>query len=267
MQQEFLRELTYENIKIKPLFFGKEKCDPCHRCGSHVRKQYLIHYVESGKGRFTVGEKEYEVSAGGMFFISPGEVTIYEADGKDPWVYKWVGFECGFDIGDIFCKNVVFSERCSSIFDDILESEKYGDSMELFVAGKILELIARLRKRISTPQRREHSYAQKAKNYIDANYYKPITVAGIAKELGLDRSYLSTVFKELTGQSPKEYIVDYRLGNAAELMTVYDFSPKQAAISCGYEDIFNFSKMFKRKYGMSPRDYKLSRSRAENGTS
>lgn len=246
---------------IKPMYCGREECAPSHKYGPNVRQQYLIHYIESGKGRFFTDNKEYKLSAGDMFFISPGELTTYEADIEDPWVYKWVGFECRFDISDIFCKNVVFSEKCGIIFSEILDSEKYGSYAELYACGKIFELIATLRKSLSAGGKREHSYAVKAKNYIETNYYKEITVAGLAKELGLDRSYLCTVFKELTGKSPKEYLVDYRLKNAAELMTVYDFTPKQAAASCGYDDIFNFSKMFKKKYSIPPREYKAGKKR------
>lgn len=243
-------------LDIKPMYCGREECAPFHRYGPNIRQQYLIHFIESGKGRFVTGDNEYTLTSGDMFFISPGELTTYEADGKDPWKYKWVGFECAFDISDIFCKNVVSSEKCGVIFSEILESEKYGDDAELYATGKIFELIATLRKSLSARGKREHSYAQKAKNYIETNYYKSITVAGLAMEMGLDRSYLCTVFKELTGSSPKEYLVDFRLKNAADLMTVYGFSPKHAAASCGYDDIFNFSKMFKKKYGVSPREYK-----------
>ncbi len=256
MSEIFYNGFREEKYVLTPLFSGREECAPSHRYGPNVRQCYLIHYVESGKGRFWTEDKEYELKKGWMFLISPGELTTYEADENDPWVYKWIGFECDFDISDIFCKNVVFSERCEEMFDKILESVKYGENAELFSAGKICEILALLRYKISSPHKREQNYAQKAKSYIEANYYKDITVEGIADEMGLDRSYLSSVFKEQIGVSPKEYIVNFRLANAAELMTSYDFSPMQAAASCGYPDIFNFSKMFKKKYGISPREYK-----------
>ena len=175
-----------ELFDIKPMYCGMEECASGHRYGPNIRQQYLVHFVESGKGRFITSEKEYSLTNGDMFFISPGELTTYEADGEDPWVYKWVGFECSFDISDIFCKNVVSSEKCGVIFSEIINSEKYGDNAELFAAGKIFELIATLRESLSAHGKSEHGYAQKAKNYIETNYYKDITVAGIAKELGLD---------------------------------------------------------------------------------
>lgn len=256
MGEMFHNGFSAEKLVLTPLYCGREECEPLHRFGPNVRTCYLIHYVESGKGRFWVGDKVYELKKGGMFLISPGEVATYEADENDPWVYKWAAFDCEFDVKDIFCENVVFSERCEEIFDKILESEKYGENADLFAAGKMLELLALMGYKLSTRQKKEQNYSQRAKNYIEANYYKDITVEGIARELGLDRSYLWGLFKEQFGMPPKEYIVSFRLENAAELMTLHGFSPKQAAISCGYDDIFNFSKMFKKKYGVSPRDYK-----------
>ncbi len=157
-----------------------------------------------------------------------------------------------------FVKMLFFLIDAKKIFDKMLKSEKYGENAELYATGKVFELISLLRYKLSSPQKREQNYSQRAKNYIEANYFKNITVEGIAKELGLDRSYLSSLFKEHIGMSPKEYIVSFRLANAAELMAFHDFSPKQAAASCGYFDIFNFSKMFKKKYGVSPREYKAA---------
>ncbi len=254
-----LTQYFFENrgfADINPISIGYEDCNSGYRFGPYIRQQYLIHYVEYGKGKFLTDDRIFELSAGDMFFIRPGELTTYEADPENPWFYRWVSFDTVFDLDDIFCKNVISSEKCGIVFSELCESEKYGENAEIFACGKIFQLIAMLRKRLSGSGKKERSHAQKAKHYIDTNYYREITVAGIASELGLDRSYLSTVFKELTGKSPKEYIVNLRLENAADLMKNHGFSPKQASVLCGYDDIFNFSKMFKRKYGVSPREYK-----------
>ena len=95
----------------------------------------------------------------------------------------------------------------------------------------------------------------KAKAYIDANYVNPITVETLADSLEINRSYFSTTFKREIGKSPQQYLVDVRLSKAAELMTEQGYSASAAALSSGYTDIFNFSKMFKRKYGLSPTAY------------
>ena len=79
-------------VDFSPCDAGKEDCMPSHRFGPHVRNYYLIHFVISGKGRYTTSRGEYTLGRGEAFLIKPGEVTVYEADAETPWTYVWVGF-------------------------------------------------------------------------------------------------------------------------------------------------------------------------------
>ncbi len=70
-----------------------------------------------------------------------------------------------------------------------------------------------------------------------------------------DRSYLSRLFKKRYGVSVQDFLVDVRLSKAAEFLRKGNNVSISAKL-VGYEDVFNFSKMFKKKYGMSPKEYK-----------
>lgn len=241
---------------INPLLVGTEKCVSGHTYGPAVREYYLIHYVTSGKGTFQADGKEYRLTSGDMFLIRPQQVTTYLADQKEPWTYIWVGFTSSLALQDIFEKNVISAQDCGSIFFSLLECEKFGEYAELFVCGKIYELIACLKKDKTSETNQMKRYALMAKNYIETNYDQDISVSEIARQLGLDRSYFSTIFKNVIGKPPQQYIVDYRLEKAAHFMSTYHYTPLQAARYCGYSDLFNFSKMFKKKYGVAPRYYR-----------
>jgi AraC-like DNA-binding protein len=56
-----------------------------------------------------------------------------------------------------------------------------------------------------------------------------------------------------TGKTPKQYIDELRLSNAAMLMTEFGYTVTQAGLAVGYSDVMTFSKMYKRHYGKSPR--------------
>ena len=84
-----------------------------------------------------------------------------------------------------------------------------------------------------------------------------ITVQEIADRLNLNRSYLSTLFKERQGIAPQQDLLKVRMERAAELMTLYRERPSVACASVGYSDLYNFSKVFKVYFGMSPRNYQL----------
>ena len=102
----------------------------------------------------------------------------------------------------------------------------------------------------------KNDYVDKALSYIHSEYVNAITVQDIANRLSLDRSYLSHIFKKRMGVAPGVYLRNYRLNRAAELMTVYGEKPSTAANSVGFDDIFHFSKSFKKQFGVSPREYK-----------
>ena len=78
-----------------------------------------------------------------------------------------------------------------------------------------------------------------------------ITVEGIADEMNLNRRYLSRIFKKETGKTIQEYLIDIRLDEAKTLLSEGN-SVSNAARLSGYVDECNFSKMFKKKVGISP---------------
>ena len=93
-------------------------------------------------------------------------------------------------------------------------------------------------------------------NYIQLKYSEPIKIDTIALSLGLNRSYLTRLFKEATGYSLQEYLLTYRMKIAVKLLADESISVNQVASSVGYNDTFTFSKAFKRHFGKSPSDYR-----------
>ena len=71
---------------------GNQKCTPGYEWGPGIRDHYLIHYVSSGKGTYTVHGITYELEAGDAFLVRPNTEISYRADNKEPWTYYWVGF-------------------------------------------------------------------------------------------------------------------------------------------------------------------------------
>lgn len=237
---------------INPVDCGWEKCDPSHAFGPTARFYWLLHYVVQGNGVFSVGDKQYPVRPGQIFVIRPFEVTFYEADSQTPWEYIWIGFTAGIDLPECLNREyVVNASRCGSIFSSMLEAEEMEDGRELYLCGKIYQLLARLTEK----QQGEEDYVERAKTYLESNYMREISIVELAEQMNLNRSYFSTLFRRKTGRSPQQYLTDYRMEKACELMVDHGCAPGEAALSTGYPDIFSFSRMFKRKFGVSPREY------------
>lgn len=247
--------------EVNPVDCGWEKCRARHSFGPATRFYWLLHYVVQGSGVFQTDGKRYPVRAGQIFVIRPFETTYYKADAQTPWEYIWVGFTAGIDLPDCFYReNVIGAARCGGIFSSMLEAGEMREGRELYLCGKIYQLLARL----AEGQDGGEDCIERAKTYLESNYMREISILELAEKLNLNRSYFSTLFRRKTGKSPQQYLTDYRMKKACQLMAEHGYTPGEAALSTGYPDIFSFSRMFKRQFGLSPRHY-LEQARRADG--
>ena len=99
-------------------------------------------------------------------------------------------------------------------------------------------------------------YVTKAVEYIDKNFSGNLTVNSLANYLRIDRSYLSTLFSRHLGVSPREFIINYRMDKACELLKNPLLNIGDIARSVGYEDQLQFSKTFKKVKGTAPSHFR-----------
>lgn len=245
---------------LNPVQFGCEECEPGHSFGPAVRTHWLLHYVACGCGIFVYRGKTWNVSAGEIFVIPPYEETYYEADRNDPWQYIWIGFEIAY-LPVRSLPPVIREPWAKRLFSEMLFCKSMENGKSAYLAGKIWELFSLL---LEKEQQRPVSYADKAISQMQAEYMRPLRISALAQQLHIDRSYFSVVFRRATGMSPQQYLTALRLQKAAELMTQFAQTPSKAAFSVGYSDVYQFSKAFKRHYGVSPSVYQDSYFREGN---
>ena len=99
-------------------------------------------------------------------------------------------------------------------------------------------------------------YNKEALNYIEQNFQNDISVEGIAAFCGLNRTYFGRIFKDTVGQSPQQFLLNYRMTKAAELLKLTTLSVNDIGNAVGYPNQLHFSRAFKNIYGMSPREWR-----------
>ena len=99
-------------------------------------------------------------------------------------------------------------------------------------------------------------YIQEAVTYMEQNYHRDLTVEEIAAICKLNRSYLSKLFKESMGCPPQEFLIRMRLSKATELMKTTNAPIGEVSALCGYPNQLHFSRAFKKRYGISPREWR-----------
>lgn len=242
---------------LNPRVAGEEVCAPGHHFGPAVRRYALLHCVLSGQGVYTCGGVSYPVRAGEIFRILPGEETVYRADREDPWHYCWIGFD-GALSEKMAEMPPVFPSTPSLTRLFLLTAENAGAS-EYSLTASLFRLYDEL---FGGKETGGNEYVRRVRNYIDAMYMKKIGIEDLAATLHVNRRYLTRLFHAEVGMSIREYLLRTRMREAAECLLAGN-SVGESAERCGYEDMFLFSKLFKKVYGVSPSAWKAKRQKAD----
>ncbi len=100
----------------------------------------------------------------------------------------------------------------------------------------------------------EHFLAIKRR--LETQYDQPVQLADLAEEANLSIAHFCAMFKLYFHRPAKEFVIDLRLNRAADLLGDHNLRVGEIAKRVGYEDVYHFSKLFKKRYGRSPRAYR-----------
>ncbi|WP_312371067.1 AraC family transcriptional regulator [Lachnoclostridium sp.] len=247
---------------------GHEQCKPSHSFGPAIRPHYLIHFVLHGQGAYHVNGSVYHVGEGEGFLIHPGVTTLYCADDQNPWEYCWIGFD-GYDVPTVLklsglshtsliLKDYSNGMLQKDLFSLILAfTERQGN--DLFYLGLLYRCLSYICRPIQAPLGVVYeNYISRAMDYIHNNYTYDIRVTDIAKFICIDRTYLYKLFINATALSPQEYLIQYRIKIAQQLLLESDLSVSEIAYSCGFRDASSFNKHFKKHLQIKPLKYRKS---------
>ena len=244
---QYLIDADFQDLN--PISYGWATCDP-GACDPPFHRNFLcLHSIQSGKGMLHCKDKDYPVKAGQAFLIHFGEICTYTADVDDPWQFSWVGFKGRLSGG--------FASM-PSVFDvpeDLLHTlrvpQPETDTLPYELASDLFMLHARLVQK----RKKKRDYAQIVMERIEHSFQEKISVEQMADELGLDRRYLVSVFKKQTGFTIQQFILNTRL-QAAKQYLQKGYSVQEAAKLSGFNDVYNFSRLFTREEGYNPSTFK-----------
>ncbi|NBJ91808.1 AraC family transcriptional regulator [Parablautia muri] len=272
-------QLEFSGKKTGSLYLnccGMSKTEPFHSFGPAIKPHYLIHFVLSGKGRFSMGGKEYLLERGCGFLIPPEELAFYQADEENPWTYVWVGFygsmarELIGSMGLSVASPVFQSDKEEEFYQavtDMMEHNTFGIANELRRNGQLQLFLSLIAESTHIEEKgeadRADNYVRRATEFILNNYCNPIKVTDVADYVCINRSYLYTLFKNAMGISPQQFLTTFRITKAQELLELTALPVESIALSCGYSDPLVFAKSFKQIKKMSPSAYRKEMQKGE----
>jgi AraC family transcriptional regulator of arabinose operon len=272
------RCLEYHQKQTEDLYLtlcGVEKCTPGMIIRTEEKKQgYHLHVILSGKGWLTVKKQTQQLHSGQMFLTKPGETSVYGADMEEPWIYCWMSFDgtnaknyvesAGFKEGVYWQDCYVEAQEFYKQVRKILEQPELtlaNDLLRLSALLEYLSLAIRSNYKASQVIRHTREYAPDVyiSHAIDfmVNNYATIKVSDVAQYIGINRSYLTNIFKKKMQVSPQEYLLQYKLSQGCKLLLETHLSIQEVAQKIGYDNPLTFSKIFKSVYGISPSRYRM----------
>lgn len=273
------RVLDYELRQTNDLYItccGEEHFDSPRIIGPCTRGGWHLHVINSGCGYLTADNVTVRLSRGQIFLLQPGIEYTYWADKDSPWSYSWIHFDglnaadymekAGFPKGVYIRNSILNPESFSSLIAQILSVPELTYANELKRIGLLYTAIGLLVESHSTQcySAKTHydyspkTYVAQALDYIHKNYAQT-SVAQLANYVGIDRSYLTSIFKKLVGISPQKYLLNFRMEESAKLLEESNLPIKTIASTVGYDNPLTFSKSFKAQYGCSPQNYRKKR--------
>ena len=226
------------------------------------RDFFILHYVTKGKGSFC--GKPFK--AGDGYVVVPNEAEDIVADKQDPYEVNWIMFKGtkAFDFlkeCNLPCHNDVFTfdktaECADAIKRTLFGFEPTNEREESSVINATLHQIAGIHFSTLSSSSPANTLSQQVMKYMNEKYYENITIESIANLLNYSRNYIYTQFKKEYGLSPQEYLLNLRIEKAKLLLLKErGLAIKDIAFSVGYTDPLYFSRLFRQKTGVSPKEF------------
>ena len=206
----WLNYSQYEDLRLYEV--GIQRCAPSYSFGPIIRDRYILHYVFEGEGVLRIDDKEFKVKSNSFFLLPPDVLVQYQADEKKPWQYAWIHFH-GFKSTEIVRsigmtrKEPVYVpiEENSQLKDAVINLIMYKEN-EYACIGYMYILFDKMNRWTRHVEKkagtnlRTMNYMREAIQYINTKYCESIMVQQIADHCGVDRAYLSKIFKYATGK-------------------------------------------------------------------
>lgn len=229
------------------------------------RVDYNLIYLTKGMIEAEIDGKEISISSNGFILYPPHMQQDYCQRGAHSFYLRFTGTASDELIEMAGLKGVYFYQlekeepRIRRLIEKIFSSAALKKSeTEVESIANLTLLIAELGRIVKTRSNASNADDRIAQILPLMNYRfsREIDLDQYAKELNLSRSRFYHLFKKTMGCAPYTYILDLRLEHAAEYLLSTNDPISQISYSVGFTDPFYFSRLFKKKFGISPKNFR-----------
>ncbi len=245
---------------------------PAWKLDSRMQTHNLM-LLYDGKAEFRCNESRFIAGRGDLMYYKPGDIRHAVTYPDEPVKCYAIDFQytCPEYIDKVwklpdyslpfsFWQKITDSLLLLKLYDLFSELTKSAlaarvrtDVRERAILTEILVLLFKF------TERNQFSYSNAGKvetviGYMTENYSKNMTLGELAEYARVSPSYLGSIFRSVTGRSPIDYLIEIRINRAKNLLKD-GYSVTDTSRLVGFNDIYYFSRMFKKHEGVSPSEY------------
>lgn len=250
----------------------------------HFHKEYELYYLLEGERYYFIDRQTYRVRKGSIVFIDQNQ--IHKTVGASNFYHDRILIQLSKEVlSSLFhvlghmemskdlpgCFGVLELNETGQqyvetvLFDIIGEMKQKKSGYEYIIKAKVTELlifILRCKKgeyttyQVETVKTEKHKKVHEIAEYVNLNYMAHLSLEDISKHFYVSKSYLSRIYKEVTGFTVNEYINIVRIRKAKSLLENSDKSITEVSECVGYDSITYFEKVFKTYMEISPLKYR-----------
>lgn len=281
MNNTHSRENRIHSSAVKP--YSYYECSIPDRFGCvpmHWHSEFEISYVREGSAEFICGEEKFTSARGDIIITQPNVLHSIYPCGNIRHLYDTIVFSR--EIFGASEQDRFFSECIQPVIDGrmkiqthITQNHHYYNELscaaenifscargntpqlDMLMRSEILRLFWLLETEAETAECSDHeSLIRPALEYIAEHFSESITISRLAATVHLSESYFMNKFREYVGVSAMEYISHFRIEKACNALISTQSNVMDIALECGFGNLSNFNRQFRRIAGCSPTEYR-----------
>lgn len=245
----------------------------------HKHNFYEILWVTKGKSKHTIDYKDYEILPDTLFFISPGQLHLFEE--WDNIKGYCIIFTEQFFLQIFQNKNILFELSyldnlhdtpflqlkkadkiiIQPIIDLLYQECKSGEQSSETIQALLLVFLRRIQKLFAVKNAAVNSkhkivIFKQFKKLVEINFYRNLSMAEYASQLNISPHHLNTLVKAVSGKTTTKIIKERIILEAQQLLNFSELTVSQIADRLEFDDNSYFARYFKKQIGLSPQDFR-----------
>ena len=249
--------MTFENMRIDRIKHIKRHIPVDRRWTARGRHDHILGTHIGGQCFHDFGYQSFTLEDNCIFFLN--QKDEYRVNVLEKGVAFVVHFTTTEPIDtDSFCIQVQSDNEIISILEKMEALKSTIGRADLMLMSQMYRLCAEVSRIRLKPYAHRDPRLVQARAYMDANFAEEDCLSHAAASCGISRRRFNDLFKTHFDITPNRYLVLTRMDHARELLQAPGISVAEAALRCGFRDIYYFSRVFKAETGIPPSRWKAA---------